>query len=91
MLHGSNTFTGKWQLHRHEYFSSGTTASPQLHWKRKRHRDNVTGIVAIANGGTGSNTAAGARTNLDIPAVHVQHFSAAIRFRPAHGKRGSVN
>lgn len=27
---------------------------------------NVTGIVAVANGGTGSNTAAGARTNLGV-------------------------
>lgn len=28
---------------------------------------NITGIAAIANGGTGSSTASGARTNLDVP------------------------
>ncbi len=30
---------------------------------------NVTGIVALANGGTGATTAAGARTSLDVPGL----------------------
>src|SRR5207244_3075690 len=30
---------------------------------------NVTGVVALANGGTGANSAGGARTNLDVPGL----------------------
>ncbi|EPE1366926.1 tail fiber domain-containing protein [Escherichia coli] len=37
-------------------------------WKEDNVASNITGIIPIANGGTGSNTAAGARTNLDVPA-----------------------
>lgn len=37
-------------------------------WKENNVASNITGIIPIANGGTGSNTAEGARTNLDVPA-----------------------
>ncbi|MEE6890802.1 tail fiber domain-containing protein [Escherichia coli] len=37
-------------------------------WKEDNTAGNITGIIPLANGGTGSATAAGARTNLDVPA-----------------------
>jgi len=72
--------SGNQQLHRS---FTGNVAAP---------RQNVTGIVRIANGRHRFQHGAGARTNLDIPGLStLQHFSAANTFRPPHGKRGSVN
>lgn len=48
--------------------ASNLTSFPTLNQNTSGTASNVTGTVAVANGGTGSTTAAGALTNLAIPA-----------------------
>jgi hypothetical protein len=49
---------------------------PTLNQNTTGTADNVTGTVAVANGGTGATTAAGARTNLE--AANVQYLTTTI-------------
>lgn len=52
------------------YYNAGTSSSPNwvilLNGNSNLAAGNITGTVAVANGGTGSTTAAGARTNLGL-------------------------
>ncbi|PIS46965.1 MAG: hypothetical protein COT17_05815 [Elusimicrobia bacterium CG08_land_8_20_14_0_20_51_18] len=47
--------------------ASGNFAAGTITATLDGNATNVTGTVAIANGGTGANTAANARTALDVP------------------------
>jgi hypothetical protein len=53
--------------------------------------NNVSGIVALANGGSGSNTAAGARTNLGAVGLAGDTMTGKLVFAAANASRASLN
>lgn len=55
--------------------AAGLTGFPTLNQNTTGTAGNVTGVVGLSNGGTGATSAAAARTNLGLGAIHSVTFS----------------